>query len=150
MKRLKKIVMTVPFDGEGNLMDYAAPTRPGEIRTNAAHEWRPNYEFDALLTLVGIRKGWSSMKAVWRDADGHLYGMFTSHLGLLLERSGVVRGRAYGRWTFCRKGSNFGIRLADTTPAVHEDVAALAVVMLGGDQAAAAAFVDRATEAIHA
>jgi hypothetical protein len=113
-------------------------------------EWRDNFEFDALLVMTGFdRGGIGAIRAVFADEAGVQYPMFVSDLAELLRDAGVVCGKVRARWTFAKRGKAlYGIRRVPGPSAVHPEVAILAVSMLSGDLAAAAAFVDRAAEAI--
>jgi hypothetical protein len=117
---------------------------------SSAYDWRDNFEFDATLVLTGFERGrMSVIRAVFVDDKGAKYPMFVADLAELLTESGVVGGRVQARWTFVKRGKDYyGIRRVPGSPTAHPDVAALAVCMLSGDRAAAAAFVDRAVEAV--
>jgi hypothetical protein len=135
----------IPFYKAGGLAQEAS-------EGNSAYDWRDNFEFDATLVLTGFERGrMSVIRAVFADDKGTKYPMFIADLAELLTESGVVGGKVQARWTFVKRGKGYyGICRAPGSPTVHPEVAALAVSMLSGDCAAAAAFVDRAIEAVQA
>lgn len=139
----------VPFDKNGDLMHYAVVGR--ESYFGSPHFTRPNYEFDAMLKFDRVgRSGRSAVVAWWVHSEsGKRYCMFLSDLDDLIRESGVVKGMAFATWTFCKKGSNYGVKRVKKPAAVPSDVAILAAVMMGGGIEASAAFVDRATESIN-
>jgi hypothetical protein len=134
----------IPFHKTGGLVQEA--DGPSDW-----YEWRDNFEFDAMLVMTGFdRGGIGAIRAVFADEPGARYPMFVSDLADLLRVAGVVGGKVRARWTFVKRGKNlYGIRRVPGPSPIHPDVATLAVHMLSGDLAAAAAFVDRAAEAIH-
>ena len=136
--------LTIPFDRKGNMLSYQAYD---------THEMRENYEFTAVLTLTGISRGRSAANAEFVDENGRSYSMFLKDFSELLRTVGVIRGKTYGRWTFVKRGANYGVKRVSAPPPIPEDVAILGVALLGAEPGSishAAAFVDCATEAIHA
>jgi hypothetical protein len=135
----------IPFYKAGGLAQEAS-------EGNDAFDWRDNFEFDATLVLTGFERGrMGVIRAVFADDKGIKYPMFVADLAELLTESGVVGGKVQARWTFVKRGRHYyGICRVPGAPTVHPEVAALAVSMLSGDLAAAAAFVDRASEVIQA
>lgn len=135
----------IPFYKSGGLAQEA-------FADNEQFDWRDNFEFEATLTMIGFdRGGLGVIRAMFADEAGTEYPMFVADLAELLKTSGVVCGKVRARWTFVKRGQRYyGICRMPGPALVHPEVAALAVSMLSGDLAAAAAFVDRATEAIQA
>ena len=133
----------IPFLKTGGLAQEA---RTGD----SGVDWRDNFEFDAMLVFTGFERGrMSVIRAGFTDEDGNRYAMFIADLTELLLEAGVVGGKVRARWTFVKRGAHFyGIRRVAGSPTAHPDVAILAANMLSGDRAAAAAFVDRASEAV--
>jgi hypothetical protein len=136
-------VIQIPFHKGGGLAQEA-------FAGNTAFEWRENFEFNATLALTGFeRSGMGVIRAVFADETGTRYPMFLADLAELLTASGVVGGKIRARWTFVKRGRRYyGICRAPGSPAIHPDLAALAMHMLSGDLGAAAAFVDRAVDAV--
>lgn len=142
-KKKPTVPLRIPFHKTGGLAKEALGPSDG-------YDWRDNFEFDAELVLTGFpRGGMGGVRAVFADGAGNEYPMFVADLAELLTAAGVVGGRVRGRWTFVKRGAQYyGICRVAGSPTVHPDLAALAVHMLSGELAAAAAFVDRAAEAI--
>lgn len=133
----KKKDFKVPFDGKGNMLTYAsveypelpsyeyvdcAETSPGArlkydktgwYRYVRAGEWRDNYVFHATLSVTGITRGRSAARINLEDEQGRKYEMFLTDVADLLQRAPTI---AYGMieadWTFQKRGSNYGIRVA--------------------------------------
>jgi hypothetical protein len=96
----------------GSLLNYTYwdydPERPS---SDPGVEWRENYEFNAILTLVDYDHGRSRLNMIWVDAEGRRYSMFMSHAFKLLKRASY--GVVAGHWTFCKQGSNYSLKPAD-------------------------------------
>ncbi len=79
-----------------------------------AHEWRDNYEFESVLAIDKMQRGYSAKYLIWVDEEGHTYPMFIADLIDLLKRGVVQEGvTTPHRWTFRKRGENYGVRLAD-------------------------------------
>lgn len=98
----------IPFNPNGSLMHF-----PGYNGGGANIEWRDNYEFEATLRLDGMRRGRSAKYIEWKDNKGDaIYPMFIADLLDLMKHGSISGGVAVGRWTFTKRGQNYGIRLA--------------------------------------
>jgi hypothetical protein len=135
--------LKIPFYKTGGLAQEA-------LEGSSAFNWRENFEFDALLVMTGFDRGRIGViRAVFVDEAGNRYPMFVADLTELLTESGLIGGRVQARWSFVKRGARFyGIRRVPGSSTLHPALAALALHMLSGDRAAAAAFVDRAVEAV--
>jgi hypothetical protein len=93
----------IPYDGAGNLREYAG----GYSET----EWRDNTPFPAELQVVGYERGRTAVRVIWEDGDGHAYPMFISYLVELIRTSNVIDGKVSGTWMGTKKGQNYGLRM---------------------------------------
>jgi hypothetical protein len=90
------------------------------------YEWRENYEFNATLELRSIERRGHKCGAYFTDETGTRFYMFLSELEKVIKQSGVSRpgARVTGRWTFCKRGERYSIKLvqeraADATTAIN-------------------------------
>ena len=90
----------IPFDKDGNLLSY--PYSVGE--------WRDNYVFEDTLTYETYYRGRSSATICFKDTNGHTYEMFMSDFDILITAKGLNGKSVSGKWTFVKKGKNYGIK----------------------------------------
>lgn len=69
-----------------------------------------NFEFKAVLEFKHFSRGCSSAKAVVEDQEGNTYEVFLGDYADMIELS--CHGSIGGIFTFCKKGQNYGIKLA--------------------------------------
>jgi hypothetical protein len=92
----------VPFDKDGNLRSY-------EIWDS---ELRDNFEFDEVLEVVGFYRGRSAAGLELSDVGRRrFYPCFLKESMAVIQAA--TKGVVNGRWTFCKRGSNFGIKLLE-------------------------------------
>jgi len=99
----KKGQYQIPFSENGSLQSY--PYNP--------NEWRDNYEFEETLTYKTYYRGRSSATIAFTDSKDRQYEMFMTDFDDLMTRKGLNGKEVTGRWTFVKRGQNYGIRLAD-------------------------------------
>ncbi|MBU5266253.1 hypothetical protein [Virgibacillus proomii] len=92
----------IPFY-EGNLQSYPY----------IDDEWRDNYVFEGTLEYKTYHRGRSSVTIEFSDSKGNTYGMFVSDFDDLVNRKGLNGKKVHGKWTFVKKGQNYGIRLCE-------------------------------------
>jgi hypothetical protein len=103
----------IPFDSDGNQQHY--PERsyepvPGTDRTRIVDpDWRPNFEFEDTLTYEGFSRGRSAAYVLFRRGDGKRVTMFLKELDELMPR--MCGGHVTGRFTFIKRGQNYGVRI---------------------------------------
>lgn len=92
----------VPFNQEGNQMSWADSWQVAE--------WKPNEEFNETLVFDGYGRGRSSAVLYFKGKEsGRRYSMF------MRDADDALGGLAiYGKWTFVKRGGNYGIKLADS------------------------------------
>lgn len=117
----------VPFDKGGNMCDYTYHTlseyeeelckKDGKFerfRNNGilAEIFVPNFEFDDTLLFEYFSRGRSSVKAHFVSCNTNKkYEMFISNLGDVIKANGLIEGKIKGKFTFVKKGQNYGIAL---------------------------------------
>lgn len=118
----------VPFDRYGNLLDYSYSgiteeekemcKRDGKIehfwgRDNTLKEvFVPNFEFEDTLIFKHFSRGCSSVKAHFEsETTEKKYEMFISDLEDVIRDNHLSNCRISGRFTFVKKGQNYGIML---------------------------------------
>jgi len=75
-------------------------------------KWVDNFEFTAALTIKGFQRGRSAAYFDLEDQlTGFQYTMFMKDMVDLITKGTITRGVANGRWTFQKRGSNFGVKL---------------------------------------
>ena len=76
-------------------------------------EMRDVYIFEDVLTYIGYGKGRSAVHFEFEDSQKRRYNMFISEFSDLVQTKYLECGIAPKlRWTFCKKGSNYSIKLA--------------------------------------
>lgn len=69
-------------------------------------------EFSTTLTFVGISRGRSSLRFVFRDEKNHAeYSMFQSGFEDMLKSAKIENGNVTGKFQHVRWGSNYGIEM---------------------------------------
>lgn len=75
-------------------------------------EYVENKVFDETLTYDGYGRGRSSAVFYFKDSAGATYQMFMKDMNDLLSSKDMIDGKVTGTWTYCKRGQNFGIKLA--------------------------------------
>lgn len=104
----------IPFSNrefdKGNLVDYVHPV----CLDSPDIEWRENYTFGAALEFLRFYRGRSAANAIFRHAGtSYEYQMFLTDLKDLLKSHTVYAGTVAAYWTFCKRGTNYGIKLVE-------------------------------------
>ena len=91
-------------------------------------EERDNYEFDECLEIHGFVRGYSSAVMILRPANDHgedfnyaksvYYQVFLTDSKEVIQN--MMHGTIYGKWTFVKRGENFGIKLVKVLPKIHK------------------------------
>lgn len=108
----------VPFTEEGSLCSYVySGGKEGTLPTNKYARkpvtWKDNHTFEAVLKLEGTTRGQSAARFIWSDEENRLYEMFISDMAGLVKSGAVIeRGCCGTKWTFTKKGQNYGIKVA--------------------------------------
>ena len=88
----------IPYDADGNMMNYAEPDWSARSPKSKAAEWREAEEFWAELTLVDTIRRPQLIYFVWADEVGHRYPQTYKDLFEMVSDHGIVQGRADGIW----------------------------------------------------
>lgn len=87
-------------------------------------EERDNYEFEECLEIHGFVRGCSSTVMILRPADDFNYVKSVYYQVFLTDSKEVIQnmmhGIIYGKWTFVKRGENFGIKLVKVLPKIHK------------------------------
>lgn len=93
----------IPFGEGGDQLDYPIPAHQGRMY------WKDNFEFEDTLTLVAWARGRSSVTFLMQRASGSKVSVFVSDFfDMALQ---MVGGDVKGKFTFAKKGANYGCRL---------------------------------------
>lgn len=108
--------LLVPFNKQGDLLHWTH-AEPGVAAMSPFGEvlavWRDNVVFEDTLTFETMSRGRSAADAIWRSqATGVKFSMFLKDLDYLLKTSTIEHGVVSGIWTFCKRGRNYGVMLA--------------------------------------
>lgn len=111
-KKKKEILYPISLKGSGesspgSLLGYYFEYlyEEGEI------ELIENIEFYAELEYQGYSRGRSSVTINFKGNKGENYPMFLSDFDDVLKNADIINRKVYGKWTFCKKGKNFGIKI---------------------------------------
>lgn len=91
-----KLSIEIPFNERGDQEGYSG----GQMRKN--------YIFTDTLYYDTFTRGRSSVKFYFKDAKGIRYEMFATDFSNLVKSENVSVG-VLGRWSFVKRGANFGI-----------------------------------------
>lgn len=95
----------IPFDQRGNLV-------PAPSSHTYKIDWRPNHEYDTILRIKPFFHGHSI--EVEEEGNRRKFRMFLIDLLDVIRIVGIEPGGvARGRWTFVKRGNNYGIKLTD-------------------------------------
>lgn len=116
---MAKAPVKIPFEEDGSQMAYTSASHdelPSYSYASGSYqkagEWRDNYEFEATLTVESMERGRSAARFILRDEHGRRFTMFmTDMLELIQTAELIAYGHIDGRWTFQKRGANYGIKL---------------------------------------
>ena len=103
----------IPFDKSGNQQDYPSSWYVGEYPNHKAvgPNFVDNFEFTDTLTYRTYGKGRSSIGFEMVRSDGTTVNMFVSDFHIVISH--MVNGKVTGRFTFIKKGMNYGCKLLE-------------------------------------
>jgi hypothetical protein len=74
--------------------------------------WKENFEFEDTLELTGMSRGRSAANFNLKSiTDGKNYNLFMTDTVDLIQNSTINKGKITGRWTFCKRGQNYGVKI---------------------------------------
>jgi len=106
----------VPFTEDGTLVTHVVSDTQGVVAGKSRYHyerfvWKDNFTFEAVLRLDSITRGQSAARFVWADdQEGRMYEMFMKDMLELVQADAVIeRGHCDTKWTFVKRGANYGI-----------------------------------------
>lgn len=115
----EKPKLWIPFDKDGDLLewvdqgqwDMADPVRREEMSNRKYNPIfaKENYSFDAKLKFRTFSWGRSAGRAIFTDENGKEYSMFVGEFGGLVAAGRMNGEYIEGKWTFAKKGQNYGL-----------------------------------------
>jgi len=105
-KKIKIVDYLVPFDSMGNQLHYP----------DYGCNMRPNFIFEGVIKITGMSRGYSAAYFLATDIYGMRYSMFMKDLCEALPY--IERGLLRGKFTFTKRGQNFGVRYLPTDGAL--------------------------------
>ena len=77
--------------------------------------WKENYEFEDTLIITGMSRGRSAANFNLQSTiNSKNYNLFMTDIVDLIQKATINKGTIKGRWTFVKRGSNYGIKLLET------------------------------------
>lgn len=115
-------VRRAPYTADGHLMHFPEDRYgPGSCVDGSwvrgeqiAPIWQPIEPFHATLTVTGMSRGRSAAYFQW-TGGGRTFPMFMVDMLSLILATEIDHGTVSGRWIVCKRGQNYGIKLAATT-----------------------------------
>lgn len=99
-----------PREVKGSLIEYY-----GYIENHVSDDYVTFVEnriFEDTLIYTGYSRGRSSAVFNFKDSTGATYQMFMTDFDDVLQTKGLVDKQVTAFWTYCKRGQNFGIKLA--------------------------------------
>jgi hypothetical protein len=104
----------IPFDKNGNQMHYPEPSwlwnKDGTSR-QIPPTLKDNYVFEDTLIIEDFSRGRSAAYIEAKSATtGKGFTIFLKDLLDIIKNETISKGVVQGKWTFCKRGSNFGLK----------------------------------------
>ena len=93
----------IPFDDKGNQLHYPQQSWQGPM------VWEPNHEWDGTIEYEGYSRGRSAAYFNFVRDNGTKITMFLKEFEDVVKL--LNRGRLTGKFTFIKRGQNYGARL---------------------------------------
>jgi len=78
--------------------------------------WKENFEFEDTLYLEGMSRGRSAANFnLVSQIDNKSYNLFMTDILNMVQNADIHKGIIKGKWTFCKRGSNYGVKLLKQT-----------------------------------
>jgi hypothetical protein len=76
--------------------------------------WKENYEFDDTLILTGMSRGRSAANFnLQSETNSKNYNLFMTDIVDMIKNANIFKGKVKGKWTFVKRGQNYGIKLIE-------------------------------------
>jgi len=108
----------VPFAEDGSLVTYVFARLEEGIKAGTSYPrvtvtWKDLFEFEGRLKLEGMTRGRSAARFIWSDEKDCKYEMFMADMVKLIQSGAVIEdGCCFTKWTFTKRGANFGVTVA--------------------------------------
>lgn len=109
---VKKGQYQIPFDDKGNQQEY--PTKTWSKNDLVDPTWVDNFVFVDTLTYDNYNTGRSSIGFRMKRTDGTIVNVFVSDFSKMIPL--LLRGQITGRFTFVKKGMNYGCMFIGPLP----------------------------------
>lgn len=110
------MAISVPFSPAGDLQHHPSisyGTVDGKS-TCTAPTWKETYEFQDILEISDLEKSRNASYFVLKSKKNKLqYPAFLQDILYMIANSNARYGAIHGRWTFVKRGSNYGIVLVE-------------------------------------
>ncbi len=111
----KKGNYRIPYNPEtGNIYDYAVYKEDQQVPPayQSIYAWMDNHEFEDSMIFLDYYRGRSACGIILKSqTTGSKYSMFMKDFIYVVENCNINKGAVSGKWTFCKRGSNYGIKL---------------------------------------
>lgn len=98
----------IPFSPQTNQM--LAYVGNSDAQDSAYVKWIPNFEFEDEMKFSSFERGRSAAHAIFESlSDQRKYQMFLTNLADAIEH--FDKGHLKGKFTFTKKGTNYGVAL---------------------------------------
>jgi hypothetical protein len=98
----------VPVNDRGNVLSYDPYSFSGQGKRR---EVKP---FTDTMTILGYRRGRSAAGFLLEGHDGVQYPIFMKDMVDVMQQRTITEGVIQKtQWTFCKRGSNYGVKLVD-------------------------------------
>lgn len=116
---MAKKTYQAPYDRNGNLMHYPETQwwYENDERHYAPPTWRDPAPFTARLTYQGYKRGRSAAYFQWVDENGRTFPMFLTDIDDILRTRELGPDGITATWVECKRGQNYGLRLASAEEA---------------------------------
>jgi hypothetical protein len=79
--------------------------------------WKENFEFEDTMWLSGMSRGRSAANFnLVSQTDGKNYNLFMTDIVDMIQNAAINKGKIKGKWTFVKRGQNYGIKLVEEIP----------------------------------
>jgi hypothetical protein len=111
----KKEPLMIPFSTHDNSMIQYVGCLPNTMQdehwNNGRWVWKENFIFEDDLQFLGFYRGCSSAGTTFESLNDHRkYTMFLKDLEELILVDGIRSGIVHGKFTFVKRGQNYGIK----------------------------------------
>lgn len=93
------------------LNEYQTKIENQEYITVETIVWKENFEFEDELYVLGMSRGRSAANfTLVSQTNGKSYNLFMTDMVDMLQNGVINKGKIKGKWTFVKRGQNYGIK----------------------------------------